>query len=88
MSRNNKNARNVARRKAITALHLKGEKGPARTTPTHTKKWTYRSNPAAMKALAEFVKAKNGEADPKEKTSGKRILRGAGKAAQPAESDE
>lgn len=85
MSRNSKNARNIARRKQITAMHKSGEKGPARTSPTHGKKWTYRHNPDAMKRLAEFLKGPEQveAADRKEKTSAKRILRGAGKASQP-----
>jgi hypothetical protein len=86
VSRQSKNARNIAKRKQITAMHKNGEKGPARTAPQHGKKWTYRSNPDAMKRLAEFLKGPEQQdaADKKEKTSGKRILRGAGKAAQPA----
>ena len=31
MSRNSKNARNLAKAKTITAMHLKGEKGPSST---------------------------------------------------------
>lgn len=38
MSKQNKNVKNRARAKAITALHLKGEKGPAKTTAKHGKK--------------------------------------------------
>lgn len=38
MSRNSKNATRHAQAKAITALHLKGEKGPARTGAKHGKK--------------------------------------------------
>lgn len=34
MSRNSKNATRKAQAKAITALHLKGEKGPSRTGTT------------------------------------------------------
>lgn len=84
MSRQSKNARKIALRKQVTAMHKNGEKGPARTQPQHGKKWTYRSNPVAMKALAEFLK---GTAEPQEKTSGKAILRKAGKAAQFSEED-
>lgn len=88
MSRQSKNARNIARRKQITAMHKNGEKGPSRTAPKHGKKWTYRSNPASMKALAEFLKAKSGDVDAaKEKTSGRAILRKAGKAARPESED-
>jgi hypothetical protein len=80
MSRNSKNATRKAQAKTITSMHLKGEKGPARTTPLHQKKWGYRDNPEVLKRIAEAAKA----AQPSnEKTAGKRILRGAGKAAQP-----
>jgi hypothetical protein len=79
MSRNSKNARNKARAKVITSMHAKGEKGPSSTAPAHAKKWTYRSNPDAMKKLAEFLK---GPEDTKgEKTAAKKILRGAGRAS-------
>ena len=79
MSRQSKNARNLAKARDITKMHLSGEKGPSRTTPSLGKKWTYRSNPAAMKALAEFLK---GSEPVQEKTAGKAILRKAGKASQ------
>lgn len=79
MSRQSKNARNIARRKAITAMHKNGEKGPARTTPKHGKRVTYRTNPVLQKALAEFIK---GNAPTKEKTSGREILRKAGAASR------
>jgi len=80
MSRQNKNARNRARAKSITMMHQKGEKGPAKTIPKHTKRWTYRSNPVLSKLRAEALKATAGF-EPPEKTSGKEILRKAGKAA-------
>lgn len=38
MSRQSKNARNLARARSITALHQGGNKGPAKTTPQHGKK--------------------------------------------------
>jgi len=79
MSRNSKNARNLAKARAITLMHKSGEKGPARTSPQHGKKWGYRDNPEVLKRIAEAAKA----AEPQnEKTSGKKILRGAGKASQ------
>lgn len=37
MSRQNKNAKQRTLAKAITALHLKGEKGPAKTERKHGK---------------------------------------------------
>lgn len=80
MSKNSKNATRKAQAKAITALHLKGEKGPAKTVSKHEKKWGYRDNPEVAKRIAELVKAANEGA---EKTSGKKILRGAGKASKP-----
>lgn len=86
MSRNSKNATRKQQAKAITALHLKGEKGPSKTAPAHGKKWTYRHNPDAMKKLAEFLKGP--EETKAEKTSAKRILRGAGKAALPLTSED
>lgn len=41
MSRQSKNARNLARAKQITGMHKNGEKGPAKTSPKHgkTKAW-------------------------------------------------
>ena len=61
MSRQSKNARKLAKAKEITALHLKGEKGPARTMPNHGKKWTYRHNPEVAKRIAEAIKASQPE---------------------------
>lgn len=79
MSRQSKNARNLAKARAITLMHKAGEKGPARTAPKHSKKWGYRDNPDVLKRLAEAAKA----AEPQnEKTSGKKILRSAGKASR------
>ena len=77
MSKNNKNATRKAQAKAITALHLKGEKGPAKTTPMHGKKWGYRSNPEVQRRIAELMKATQTE-----KTSGKKILEKAGAASK------
>lgn len=37
MSRQSKNARNLARAARITAMHKNGEKGPAKTSPQHGK---------------------------------------------------
>ncbi len=78
MSRNSKNARNLAKARQISAMHKNGEKGASKTTPLHGKKWTYRHNPDAMKRLDDMLKG----TDPNEKTSGKRILRSAGGAAE------
>lgn len=79
MSRQSKNARNLAKARDITKMHASGEKGPSRTTPLHGKKWGYRNNPEVLKRIAEMAKA----AEPSnEKTSGRKILRGAGKASQ------
>lgn len=83
MSHNSKNARNLARAKTVTLMHLRGEKGPSKTTPVHGKKWGYRDNPEVAKRIAEQLKASQPqEAAKTEKTAGKRILRGAGAAAQ------
>jgi hypothetical protein len=82
MSRNSKNARNLAKARDITKMHQNGEKGPARTSPQHGKKWGYRDNPEVAKRIAEMMKA----AEPaNEKTAGKKILRNAGKASQPVQ---
>lgn len=82
MTKQAKNARNLAKARQITAMHKNGEKGPARTTPAHGKKWGYRDNPEVLKRIAEALKASAGEdsGGKTEKTAGKRILRGAGKA--------
>ena len=77
MSRQSKNARNLARAKQITAMHKNGEKGPSKTTPLHKKRHGYRTNPEAQKRLAEFLKS----AGQPVKTGGKKILEGAGSAA-------
>ncbi len=83
MSRQSKNARNLAKARQISTMHKSGEKGPSRTTPLHGKKWGYRSNPEVLKRIAELAKANAPQEDSKrEKTAGKRILRTAGKAAQ------
>jgi len=85
MSRQSKNARNLARARQITAMHKNGEKGPKATTPKHGKKWTYRTNAVLMKGLAEFMAAKSANGREKdEKTAGKAILRKAGGAARVA----
>ena len=80
MSRQSKNATRKAQAKVITAMHLRGEKGPAKTTPKHSKKWGYRDNPEVAKRIAEMAKA----SAPVETTAAKRILRGAGGASREA----
>jgi hypothetical protein len=82
MSRNSKNARNLAKAKSISLMHKNGEKGPKATTPLHGKKWGYRNNPEVLKRIAEQLKATHAE-EKAEKTSGKKILRKAGSASQP-----
>jgi hypothetical protein len=82
MSRNSKNARNLAKARQITAMHKNGEKGASKTAPQHGKKWTYRHNPDAMKRLAEALK---GAAAPAGKTAGAAILAKAGGASKVAE---
>ena len=52
MSRNNKSARLLQKAKEITALHLKGEKGPSSTKADHGKRFTYRNNPDTLNRLA------------------------------------
>lgn len=79
MSRQSKNARNLARAKQYSEMRKKGESGASKTTPCHGKKWTYRNNPDAMKRLAEATKAL---ATPTGKTAGKEILAKAGGASK------
>lgn len=87
MSRQSKNAKNMARARQISLMHKNGEKGPSRTAPSHGKKWGYRNNPEVLKRLAELAKANAPQEEAKtEKTSGKRILRSAGKAAEVSQS--
>jgi hypothetical protein len=83
MTRQSKNARNLAKARDITKLHKSGEKGPSKTTPAHGKKWGYRTNPDVQKRIAEQLKA----SQPQEKTSGRKILRGAGGASKPLNSE-
>ncbi len=84
MSKNSKNAQRIQKAREMSALHVKGEKGPAKTTPKHEKRWGYRDNPEVQKRIAEMLKAtQEAKGDKTEKTSAKRILRGAGKASQP-----
>lgn len=75
MSRQSKNARNLARAKTITLMHKQGEKGPSRTNAQHGKKWGYRDNPEVAKRIAEQLKATQG---PEDKTSARKVLSGAG----------
>lgn len=79
MSKNSKNARNIVKARSIALMHKNGEKGPAKTTPKHGKKWGYRDNPEVAKRIAEMLKAENG---PSEKTAGKKILAKAGGASR------
>lgn len=78
MSRNSKNARNLALAKQISAQRKSGNPGPAKTTAAHGKKWGYRDNPESQKRLAEAIKT---VLKHDEKTSGKRILASSGGAA-------
>lgn len=80
MSRNSKNARRKAQAKVITKLHQDGGKGPAKTTPKHGKRWTYRSNPVLMKSMDEFLKGQTPRGG-RAKTSGAEILEKAGAAS-------
>lgn len=76
MSRNNKSARNLAIAKTFSKARLDGNKGPSKTTPKHTKRWTYRSNPEIQKRITEM----NG-APAVPKRGGKRVIEGVGAAA-------
>lgn len=83
MTKQRKLEKKAAMAVTITRMHAAGEKGPKSTTPVHGKRHTYRSNPEIQKRIAEALKASQPEADKKDKTSAKRILRGAGKASEP-----
>ena len=84
MTKQRKNEKKAALAVTITRMHLAGEKGPKTTEPKHGKRHTYRSNPEVLKRIAEALKAtQEVKGDKTEKTSAKRILRGAGKASQP-----
>jgi hypothetical protein len=54
MSRNSKSARRLEQAKDITKMHQAGNKGPAKTTPKHAKRHTYRHNPEIAKRLADM----------------------------------
>jgi hypothetical protein len=75
MSRQSKNTRKLALAKQITELHKKGET-MGKSTRSHGKKWTYRSNPEIAKRIAEM----NGTSR-EGRTSLKKVLEGAGTAA-------
>lgn len=78
MSRNNKNARNLAMARQHSATRKNGGSGPSKTTPLHGKRWGYRTNPETIKRLAEATKAL---ASVKKGTAAEEILSKAGKAA-------
>jgi hypothetical protein len=80
MTKQRKNERNRARAASITTLHKNGDKGPAKTSPQHGKRWGYRTNPEVQKRIAEMLKATT--AASKEKTSGRKILEKAGAASK------
>ena len=80
MSRNSKNARNLAMARQHSANRKSGGRGPSKTSPQHGKRWGYRTNPETQKRLAEVMKAVDG---PKRgRTSGRQILEKAGGAAE------
>lgn len=82
MSRNSKNARNHERARQMTAMRKNGNKGPAKTTPKHGKRVTYRTNPDTQKRIAEALKASSLAESKSTRTSGRKLLESAGKAAQ------
>lgn len=84
MSRNSKNAKLHAKAREMSALHLKGEKGPSKTTPLHNKRWGYRDNPEVLKRIAEANKAANAEPGKGERTAKSKILAKAGGASKEA----
>lgn len=81
MSRNSKNAKNLARAKQISMMHKNGEKGPSKTTPLHNKRVGYRTNPANDKARSEFLKGIADAAAAAAKTKKKVVLEGTGLGA-------
>jgi hypothetical protein len=80
LSKNAKNARNLERARQYSKLRQAGNKGAAKTTPQHHKRWGYRTNPEVQKRLAEQLKTTS--TSTRVKTSGKKILEGAGGASQ------
>ena len=86
MSRNNKNARLHAEARERSKNRQNGSVGASKTEPKHGKRWTYRTNPEIAKRIAEMAKLTAGEKP--NKTSGKKILEGAGAAASTADSRE
>lgn len=82
MSRQSKNAKNLARARDFSKQRTSGSAGPAKTAPKHGKRWTYRSNPEIQKRIAELTAAsKAGQKPAGRGAAAKRILKGAGKAA-------
>lgn len=62
MSRNNKNARNHAAARAVTAMHKSGNRGPAKTSPSHGKKnvrWKMNDTLAARVSILTKQKPKS-----------------------------
>lgn len=80
MSRNSKNAKNMARARMYSEMRKKGESGPKATQPKHGKKHTYRTNPETSKRLAEAVKAMDERQNKRSALS--KVLDGAGSAAE------
>ena len=82
MSRQSKNTKNLARARDFSKLRKGGSSGPAKTAPKHGKRWTYRTNPEIQKRIAEVVAATKGGPKPTGRgAAAKKILKGAGKAA-------
>lgn len=81
MSRQSKQARNQVQAKAASKQRQNGTPGPAKTTPKHGKRWTYRTNPEIQKRLAEMF-GTVAKGNTRGTRGGKKVLEGAGKAAQ------
>lgn len=82
MSRQSKNAKNMARARDFSKQRQSGSAGPAKTAAKHGKRWTYRTNPEIQKRIAEVIAASKGGQKPTGRgAAAKKILKGAGKAA-------
>ena len=73
MSRQSKNARNLAAAKVITQMHKNGQRGPAKTQTTHGKKKAWFQLFDTYREYLTSLKGKNKQKDAKAKDSGKQF---------------
>lgn len=57
MTRQSKNAKNMARARQFAKLRVGGGSGPKATTPLHNKRWGYRNNPEVLKRQEALAKS-------------------------------